>query len=300
MISPRAWLVCLVAAMPLITLAEVPKAVLVTGSSSGIGHRITERLAADGYFVYAGARKEEDLKALGLMKNVQAIRLDVTKPADIAAAVETVTKAGRGLYGLVNNAGVVTVSDVLTTKPEEFDVVMAVNVAGPWYMTRAFAPLIISAKGRITNIGSLNGIISGEKVSAYAMSKHAMEAFTDSLAVEMAPFGVGVSIVDPGSYNSNIVRNEVRRTGETGLDGDRSSLKDPEEVAIAVEQALFDPKPKLRYMVVPNREQAEATIRAAIQRLVQLNEGQLYTYKRDALVKMLDEALAPARPGTAR
>ncbi len=300
MISPRAWLVCLVAAMPLITLAEVPKAVLVTGSSSGIGHRITERLAADGYFVYAGARKEEDLKALGLMKNVQAIRLDVTKPADIAAAVETVTKAGRGLYGLVNNAGVVTVSDVLTTKPEEFDVVMAVNVAGPWYMTRAFAPMIISAKGRITNIGSLNGIISGEKVSAYAMSKHAMEAFTDSLAVEMAPFGVGVSIVDPGSYNSNIVRNEVRRTGETGLDGDRSSLKDPEEVAIAVEQALFDPKPKLRYMVVPNREQAEATIRAAIQRLVQLNEGQLYTYKRDALVKMLDEALAPARPGTAR
>src|SRR5271170_6524961 len=73
------------------------KSVLVTGASTGIGRKITERLAADGYFVYAGARKEEDLKALGALKNVQAVRLDVTQPADIAAAVETISKAGRGL-----------------------------------------------------------------------------------------------------------------------------------------------------------------------------------------------------------
>src|SRR5690349_16121351 len=86
--------------------AEQPpaKAVLVTGASSGIGRKITEHLAADGYLVYATARKEEDLKALGAIKNVQPLRLDVTQPADIAAAVETVTKANRGLYGLVNNA----------------------------------------------------------------------------------------------------------------------------------------------------------------------------------------------------
>src|SRR5690349_5738088 len=80
------------------------KAVLVTGASSGIGRKIAERLAADGYFVYATARKEEDLKALGGIKNVQPLHLDVTQPADIAAALETVTKANRGLYGLVNNA----------------------------------------------------------------------------------------------------------------------------------------------------------------------------------------------------
>jgi NADP-dependent 3-hydroxy acid dehydrogenase YdfG len=86
----------------------VSKAVLVTGASSGIGRKITERLAADGYFVYATARKEEDLKALAAISNVQALHLDVTQPADIAAAVESITKAGRGLYGLVNNAGVGT------------------------------------------------------------------------------------------------------------------------------------------------------------------------------------------------
>src|SRR4051794_24163964 len=83
---------------------EPTRAVLVTGASSGIGHKITERLASHGYFVYAGARAQKDLDALNTMKNVQAVKLDVTIPADIAAAVSTVTRAGRGLYGVVNNA----------------------------------------------------------------------------------------------------------------------------------------------------------------------------------------------------
>src|SRR3954469_25879070 len=74
------------------------KAILVTGASTGIGRNVTEHLAAAGYFVYAGARKPADLEALGKLKNVQAIALDVTKPDQIAAAVDTITKAGRGLY----------------------------------------------------------------------------------------------------------------------------------------------------------------------------------------------------------
>jgi len=103
------------------------KAVLVTGASSGIGRKITERLAADGYFVYATARKDADLKALGLIKNVQPLRLDVTQPGDIAAAVEAVTKGGRGLYGLVNNAGVATWGTIADMTLEEFDLTMNVN-----------------------------------------------------------------------------------------------------------------------------------------------------------------------------
>ena len=81
------------------------KAVLVTGASAGIGRKITERLAREGYFVYAGARKEQDLKDLDAIPNVHSLRLDVTSADDIGAAVNTVTHAGRGLYGLVNNAG---------------------------------------------------------------------------------------------------------------------------------------------------------------------------------------------------
>ena len=78
--------------------------------------------------------------------------------------------------------------------------------------------------------------------------------------------------------------------------GDRSNYKEPDEVAAAVEQALFEPAPKRRYMVVPNQEEAEITIRKQIEQLVQLNEGQPYTYDRAALIKMLDEALAKSRP----
>src|SRR4051812_5533031 len=89
------------------------RAVLVTGASSGIGHKITERLAANGFFVYAGARAQADLDALGQLKNVQPVKLDVTVPADIANAVATVSRAGRGLYGVINNAGVVIVAPMI-------------------------------------------------------------------------------------------------------------------------------------------------------------------------------------------
>lgn len=281
------------------------KAVLVTGASTGIGRKITERLAADGYFVYAGARKEEDLKALGAIKNVQALRLDVTKPDDITAAVTTIEKGGRGLYGLVNNAGVATIGPFAAMSMDEFELVMAVNVYGPVRMTRAFLPLIVAQKGRITNIGSISGILANSKLTAYAMSKHALEAFTDSLAEELTPSGVQVNIIEPGNYNSDIGKNAMQRAAaDTRLAdpkmypaiADRSKYKDPDEVAAAVERALFESQPKRRYLVTPNQDEAEITIKRQLQQLVQLNEGQLYTYDRQALVKMLDEALAGSRP----
>ena len=84
------------------------RGVLVTGASTGIGRKVTERLAADGYFVYAGARKNADLEALSKIENVQAVRLDVTRQEDIDAALTTIGNAGRSLYGLINNAGVGT------------------------------------------------------------------------------------------------------------------------------------------------------------------------------------------------
>jgi NAD(P)-dependent dehydrogenase (short-subunit alcohol dehydrogenase family) len=293
----------LFAAVPNNSSAQAPatdsqKAILVTGASTGIGRKITERLAADGYFVYAGARKDADLKALGAIKNVQALRLDVTKPEEIDAAVATVTQGGRGLYGLVNNAGVASGAPLIETKPEEFDVTMAVNVYGPYRMTKAFAPLIIAGRGRIINIGSISGILSVPELGAYQMSKHAIESFTDVLAQELAPSGVVVSVVEPGSYNSEIGKNALARTGTGAKYADRSKFKEPDEVAAAIELALFEPQPKRRYMVVPNQKQAEVTIRTQIEQLVQLNEGQPYTYDRAALVKMLDDALAHARPGT--
>ena len=278
--------------------APVPsaqKAVLVTGASTGIGRTITERLAKEGYVVYAGARKEQDLKDLDAIPNVRSLRLDVTSAGDIAAAVDTVTRAGRGLYALVNNAGVGLGGPLIEMKEEDFHFLMNVNLYGPYRVTKAFSPLIVASKGRITTIGSISGILTGPGSGAYSMSKHAIEAFSDVLAAEMAPRGVQVSIVEPGNYNSEISRSAATRMGATGF-GDRSRYKEPDEVAAVVLQALSEANPKRRYMITPNQREAEVTIRKAIEVLVQLNEGQRYTYDRDALVKMLDESLATARP----
>jgi NAD(P)-dependent dehydrogenase (short-subunit alcohol dehydrogenase family) len=272
------------------------KAVLVTGASTGIGRKVTERLASEGHYVYAGARKDEDLKALGAIKNVQAVRLDVTNPRDITAALDVVKKGGRGLYGIVNNAGVATAGPVIDGNDAEFELMMSVNVLGPYRITKAFGPLVIESKGRIVNISSISGILGGANIAAYVMSKHAVEGFTDSLAAELAPKGVQVSAIEPGSYKTEIFSNAVKRLGAPPARGDMSQFKEPDDVAAAVDLALFESKPKRRYLVVPTEDQAQRTIRKQIEQLVQLNEGQAYTYDRDTLVKMLDEALAQSRP----
>lgn len=292
-------------ALPLFVHAqsEAPprlKAVLVTGASTGIGRKVTERLAADGYFVYAGARKEADIEALSKIKNVQGIRLDVTKQADIEAAVETVKKAGRGLYGLVNNAGIGTAGSVLDSPPEEFDLAMQVNVGGAWRMTRAFAPLIIESKGRIATTSSISGVLGGPTITNYVMSKHAIEGFTDSAAAELAPHGVHVCAVEPGSYKTEIFRSTAKRLGgkyaerANGLD----KLDEPDAVAAAFAAAMSEPTPKRRYLIVPVEDQARRTIKKQIEQLVQLNEGHAFTYDREELIKMLDEALIGSRPRT--
>jgi NAD(P)-dependent dehydrogenase (short-subunit alcohol dehydrogenase family) len=294
----------------------ISKAVLVTGASSGIGRKITEHLAADGYFVYATARKEEELKALGAIKNVQPLHLDVTQPADIAAAVEAVTKGGRGLYGLVNNAGVATFGTIADMRMEEFDLTMKVNAYGPVMMVKAFEPLIIAAKGRIVNIGSPSGITDGggPDIVAYVMSKHAVEGLTDSLVRQLAPLGVQVSAVEPGAYRSNMDKNMLARFTEDekaymtkvmGSKLDPTIYPEADEVAVAVEQALFEPTPKRRYLAIPrnapdplNAHLAERVIRWQMKELVQWNEGHAYTLDRATLIKMLDDALATARPRT--
>ena len=299
-------------AWPMLTGAQSPappaqRAVLVTGASTGIGRKVTERLAADGYFVFAGARKPEDLKALGALKNVQAVHLDVTKQDEIDAVTDLISKSGRGLYGLVNNAGIGTVGSVADMKPEEFDLLMAVNLYGPYRMARAVEPLIIAAKGRIINMGSISGIGFSSNLMAYSMSKHALEAFSESLVLQLKESGATASIIEPGNYNSEIGKSAIQRIGPDAaalrnkgyrLTADRSQYKEPDEVADAVEKALFEPNPKHRYMVTPNQEEAEWATSSLIGQLVQLNEGQPYTYDRAALVKMLDEALVGSRPKT--
>lgn len=282
------------------------KAVLVTGASSGIGRSIAETLAKKGAFVYAGARKERDIKELSKVKNVMGIRLDVTKPAEIAAAVDLLTKEGRGLYGLVNNAGVFFHAPMIEVTEKDLQFMMDVNVFGPYRVSKAFAPLIIENKGRITSIGSVSGIVSGSMFGPYSMSKHALEAYTDALSQEVKKFDVQVSIVEPGNFRSNIMKNMHKRLAQIESDGlttlykdehkamiafteaDRSHHKDPVAVANAVVHALFSEKPKLRYLVTPVQAETDYTLRTALRRAVQLNQGHLHSLEKEALASMLD------------
>jgi len=296
-------------AAPHTVAADDHESILITGASTGIGRNLAESLAENGYHVYAGARKDADLAELDAIDNITAVRLDVTRQDQVDAAVEMIKEKGTGLYGLVNNAGVGAGDKVVETPIEDQTFVYAVNVEGVYRTTQAFAPLVMEAKGRIITTGSIAGTGSWPGGSAYSGSKHWIEAFTDSLAGEMEPHGVSVSVVEPGNYKSNIRRSSVSRefekakaaggeiTEEMQKDYEATaerelSYKEPDEVTEAFMHALFDDEPLLRYMVVPRVEEQQWTIGTKINELVQLNTWGPYSYSRDELVEMLDAALA--------
>ena len=296
--------------VPQQSFAGEEKAILVTGASTGIGRHLAEALAAEGYHVYAGARKDKDLAELNTIENVTAVRLDVTKQDQVDAAVDKVRADGGGLYALVNNAGVGGGDFVADTPIDDQSFVYRVNVEGVYRTTKAFAPLLIESKGRIVTTGSIAGTVSWPGGSAYSGSKHWIEAFTDALAGEMAEHDVSVSVVEPGNYKSNIRRTSVAREHEKmkASGGELTeemkeayektaerelSYKEPDEVTEAFMHALFSDAPLLRYMVVPNKREAEITIGTKINELVQLNQWSPHGFSRDELVQMLDAALSP-------
>jgi NAD(P)-dependent dehydrogenase (short-subunit alcohol dehydrogenase family) len=285
------------------------KSLLVTGASTGIGRHLAETLAAAGHHVYAGARKDTDLAALNAIKNITAVRLDVTKQNEIDAVVNLIKQKGTGLYALVNNAGIGGGGPVLETPIEHQRLLYNVNVEGVYRITKAFAPLIIESKGRIATTGSIAGTLSWAGGSAYSGSKHWVEALTDALAAEMETYGVSVSVIEPGNYQSFIRRNSVlsnhARIKEAGGEitpemqanfeatkARELSYKLPDEVSAAYMHALFNEKPLRRYMVAPSAEEQAMTITTKIQQLIQLNQWGPYTYSNEELVKMITDAMA--------
>jgi NAD(P)-dependent dehydrogenase (short-subunit alcohol dehydrogenase family) len=287
-------------------------AVLITGTSSGIGLRMTEVLSQNGFFVYAGARKPEDLALLDAMENVKSVRLDVTIQEEIDAAVALIEAEGRGLYGLINNAGVAVMRPLIEMPEEEMDFLLDVNLYGPYRVTKAFADLLIESGGRVATTGSIAGIVTGPYSGAYSISKHGIEAFTDALAAELSEFGVQVAVIEPGNYKSQIVASMVKRMEATGYSAegsrypsmrdlirgplDRSQYDEPDDVALAALDFMSSDSPKRRYMVVPNQGEADLTLRQALREIAQLNQGHAFSHTRDELVAMLDDALRESPP----
>ena len=284
------------------------KTVLVTGASSGIGRKITETLAAGGYFVYAGARKQQDMEALETLENVRAVRLDVTRQDEIDAAVETIRSDGRGLYALVNNAGVLITGPSAEVGLDEVEWLFDVNVFGVYRVTQAFAPLVIESRGRIINIGSIAGSIGIEFLGAYSMSKHAIEAYTDSLARELRRFDVHVSVISPGDYETNIWKDDIAKARMARVVADDSpyaedyrawielvaglELKKPDEVADTVLTALSAKTPARRYLVVPNEGEMAWVMGSIMERVAEMNDGHSFAYTEEQLSQLLLAAAA--------
>lgn len=214
--------------------------VIVTGGSRGIGRAIVERLAAAGMdvnFTYRGnAAAANEVIAANPGGKITAAAVDVRDSAACAAFVEQVADRAGRIDLLVNNAGVVRDNPLTALEDEDVRVVLETNVVGVFNMARAVAPYLISQRrGKIINLSSVSGEKGGRGQTNYAASKGAINAFTRSLAVELAPRGITVNAVAPGVIETEMSRPVRELAGEQILS--RILLRRigrPEEVAHAV------------------------------------------------------------------
>jgi 3-hydroxybutyrate dehydrogenase len=174
-------------------------------------------------------------------------------------------------------------------------------------VTQAFTPLIIESQGRIINMGSIAGNLAPEFLGPYAMSKHAIEAYSDSLGVGMKRFGVSVSIVAPGDYTSDIWNRDLAKARMSGVVAEDSAyfedyqkwmelvanleLKSPAEVADTTLRALTDEVPARRYLIVPNEMEMAWVMGSALTRIAELNATSNLSYADERLIAMLEEAV---------
>ena len=248
--------------------------IVITGASTGIGAACALILDKLGYFVFAGVRKNEAAEKLQEQASpkLKPIFLDVTDSASIQSAVETVTNVvgDRGILGLVNNAGVAVPSPLELLPIAEFQQQMNINVTGQLAVTQGFLGLLRQGQGRIVNMGSISGRSAAPFMGAYNASKFALEALTDVMRMELKPWGISVSIIEPGAIATPIwqksfmqvdtarknlpqsaetlygeAMNAVRQQVETIASGGISA----DIVAQAVVQALTAKQPKTRYVV---------------------------------------------------
>lgn len=195
-------------------LSPEGKAVLITGCDSGFGHALAKRLHSLGFHVFAMVLHEEGdgAKVLKSFRSdrLTVIQMDVTNLTTVQEVEKEIEKQleNKGLYALVNNAGIIPcIGDTEIIPTDAFKRCMEVNFFGAIEVTKTFLPLIRRAKGRIINISSPSGELPFGRMSPYGTSKAALEFFSDILRQEMKPWGVQVSIIQPGATKTGQVGN---------------------------------------------------------------------------------------------
>ena len=251
------------------------KSIVVTGASSGIGRKISQKLVAGGYRVFGSVRKPRDAKAVAaeLGENFIPLTFDVTdrKAVEAAAAqVEEVLK-GEKLAGLINNAGIAVIGAVQTLSPDEFQNQFDVNLMGVFHCTQAFLDMLgadtsrTGEAGKIINISSVSGDLAMPFMGAYNMSKFGLEGFSEALRRELMLYGIDVVIIAPGPIKTPIwekfdsdkltkraansaYKKPLERMLSFSDQMEQSGLP-PEVIGNRVMAVLQDSKPKTRYTI---------------------------------------------------
>lgn len=247
------------------------RSILITGSSTGIGRSCALYLESKGFQVFAGVRKKKDGEALvkASTGNLIPVIIDVTDEKSVSDAVKVISKATGGeLYGLMNNAGISSGGPVEILPVSFIRQVIETNLIGVFTVTQSFLPLLRKGKGRIVNTGSISGITALPGMSSYSATKFAVEAISESMRLELRPFGIKVSVIEPG-----MVETEIWRKGSETMAGIVSKTKPeilqlykplsrgfkkntsgnrylkPEAVAGYVYHAFTAAKPKRHYII---------------------------------------------------
>jgi NAD(P)-dependent dehydrogenase (short-subunit alcohol dehydrogenase family) len=243
--------------------------VLVTGAGRGIGKSIAAHLAGRGWDVIAGVRSEQDAAAVTALdpQRISSVILDVTDAGHIARLDPSLPER---LDAVVNNAGIVVSGPMETVSPEDWREQLEINVIGQLAVTQAVLPRLRKSRGRVVFISSVNGRLSMSMVGAYCASKFALEAAADALRMELRPWHIGVTIVEPGQTDTDMWRtaNDMVERAEAMLTAEHRDLYarhiagfkkmiplsqkmavPAEKVSAIVEAALTARRPRARYVV---------------------------------------------------
>ncbi|XP_068575990.1 D-beta-hydroxybutyrate dehydrogenase, mitochondrial isoform X2 [Cebidichthys violaceus] len=253
-------------------------AVLITGCDSGFGHQLAQRLDRKGFVVFAGCLSPEGAGAQSLARqsssNLQILKLDVTSDEEVQQAKKMVQEnlPEKGLWAVVNNAGITDWAEIEWSSIGDFHNMVDINLFGSIRTSFAFLPLVRAAKGRMVYMSSIFAFFNCLNMGAYSVSKRGLEAFADCLRVEMASFGVKVSIIQPGNFGqaTNILkmktgldiwekladeqkqifnRQYIDLANEYFMTTCRSGFKNSDMVIDAMLHAITSAQPKYRYLL---------------------------------------------------
>lgn len=257
----------------------VGRAVLITGCDCGFGHHLAKKLDSMGFTVFAGCLHPEGPGAQSLVEEgsdrMKVLQLDVTKDEHVSLAKDFVEAnlPEKGLYAVVNNAGISDWGETEWSTAEDFQKMADVNLFGAIRVTIPFLPLVRASKGRMLYVSSIFSFFNCLNMGAYSVSKRGLEAFADCLRVEMASFGVEVSIIQPGNFGAatNILHKKTPQDIWEEFDDARKLMFNPKYIGVACEyfhslcssgfkdctmvinamlHALTAPKPQSRYLLV--------------------------------------------------